>query len=264
MIRLLLLWLLAPWVWAAPNFVEEAALVSGLQASLQPGRLIALQSGERSFTAIWDEARSAQPAGCAIVLPEAGARADSAALEGLRTVLPAHGWSVLSLQLPVLEAEAGEAEYLSLLPEARRRTEAAVAYLQSRGIENPVLVGHGFGALVALAYVRGGGKSIGALVLMSPWFGRGEMTAWLGGLRIPVLDIHGERDRPEVLAATAERHRLLKKLPAFRQWRISGAGHDYRGRETLLGKRIYGWLKSAAALPPGERRREDPVGGDVR
>ncbi len=240
-------------LWAAPNLIEEAELSSGLDTALRHGRLIELDNQGHAFAAIWDEARSVEPIGCAILLPEAGARADSTVLNGLRAVLPAHGWHTLSLQLPVLEAEAEEGEYFSLLPNASQRMEVAIAYLKKRGIGDLILIGHGFGALVALNRLSLEGKSpVRGIILLSPWWPRQkqeELAGWLSGLRVPVLDIYAERDRPAILAAHNERYHLLKKIPGFRQWRISGTGHDYWGREKTLAKRIYGWLKTLNPAP---------------
>ena len=251
MARILVLWLIVSISWASPNLIEEMALTYSLSADLQRGRLIKLENKGHSFVAILDDARSSTIEGVAILLPDAGFRADSDVLAGLRQLLPAHGWSTLSLQLPVLEPEAELDEYYPLIPDASQRIKEAVTRMKARGIENIALIGHGFGAVVALNY---GGLypdgSVRALVLMSPWWPqdrKGEMTGWLFKSKVPVLDITAEHDSSRIRATTDDRYQSLKGLKGFRQWKISGAGHEYQGYGEALAKRIYGWLKAVTA-----------------
>lgn len=246
----LVLWLWSPWLLAGLNTVEEDALTSGLAAIVHQGIVIELGSAGSRFKAVLYRNRQPHERGLMIYLPEAGQRLDAGVIQGLRRVLPDHGWSVLSLQLPVLEVDAREEEYLSLVPQASGRIDAAVARMKTAGMKNIALLGHGYGFLVALDYLRKHGETaIRALALLSPWWPESwhqELQGWLAQVKVPVLDVYAERDRARVLMTAGERHRLLKGREGYRQWRISGTGHHYRGLEESLAKRIFGWLQSVA------------------
>jgi len=258
MVRIVLLWFLALPLWGAVNTVEEARLTAELDALAPVSRLLHLQLGGHSFTAVLDESRLANTRGLVILLPEAGWRADAGLMRVLRRVLPGHGWGTLSLQLPVLEPEARREEYLGLLPEAAARLETAVKVMKGEGMRNIALAGHGFGALTLLRYLGGEpDEAVRAVVLLSPWWPGNmirQLQQWLRKVTIPVLDVRAERDAREVLQSAVRRHLILKGRSGYRQWRITGVGHRYRGREVWLAERIYGWLQRVA---PGVEVRTD-------
>ncbi|BCX80860.1 hypothetical protein MIT9_P0438 [Methylomarinovum caldicuralii] len=244
--RWLLLWGWLGVAWAGGNALEESRLLEGLH--LDGGaRALTLTTPTGPFQAILDEAATRERKGVAILLPEAGARADAGVLRALRRGLPPHGWSTLSLQLPVLEAEAEPQEYWDLLPQAAARVAAAVVRMKAAGYTSIALVGHGFGATAALRYLgQGGDDSVRAAVLLSPWWPAAhndELATWGRAAAVAVLDVYGERDDRAVLRSAPRRRLLFKDLDGFRQWRISGSGHGYRGREAWLVERIYGWLQ---------------------
>ncbi len=243
-------------LWAGPNQVEEARLMMHLAEDLHQGRVVRIPLGAGDFLAVHDLARTRKVRGVVVFLPEAGARADSPIAAALRTYLPAHGWEVLSLQLPVLEPEAGPEEYQALLPHGSTRLKAAVGWLRSRGGGNIATVGHGWGGLVLLEYLAKPDPRIGAAVLLSlawPKPAGDQVRAWLQAVPVPVLDVYAEQDHPEVKAVALERHLLLKGKTAYRQIRFSAADHYYRARGELLAKRIDGWLRRVV---PGENSDE--------
>ncbi len=247
-----LLWALVLPLWAAANDVEEARLTVGLLEGVAGGRVVQLQRDGGSFPALFEEARPARRKGLVILLPEAGLRLDAGLAGRLRQTMPEYGWSTLSLQLPVLEAEARPDEYWVLVSEAVGRLKFAITAMKGEGWRNIVLVGHGFGAAVALNYLgHDPDPAVRALVLLSPWWPlerAARLREWLTAVKVPVLDVYGENDAREIRGTARERHSILKGRQGYRQWRISGVGHHYRGREAVLAKRIYGWL---ARVAPG-------------
>jgi len=246
----ILLWALALPLWAAANDVEEARLTAGLLEGAPVGRVLQLQRDGGSFPALFEEARPARRKGLVILLPEAGLRLDAGLAGRLRRVIPEYGWSTLSLQLPVLEPEAHPDEYWALVPEAVARLKFAIAAMQGEGWRNIALVGHGFGAAVALNYLgHDPDPAVRAVVLLSPWWPMeraARLRDWLTAVKVPVLDVYGESDAREIRRTVRERHSILKGRKGYRQWRISGVGHHYRDREAALAKRIYGWLERVA------------------
>ncbi len=245
-----LLWALALPLWAAANDVEEARLTAGLLEGAPVGRVLQLQRDGGSFPALLEEARPAYRKGLVILLPEAGLRADAGLAGRLQRIMPEYGWSALSLQLPVLEPEARPDEYWTLVPEAVERLKFAIAAMKGEGLQNIALVGHGFGAAVALNYLsRDPDPAVRAVVLLSSWWPMeraARQRDWLTAVKVPVLDVYGESDAREIRRTARERHSILKGRKGYRQWRISGVGHHYRDREAWLAKRIYGWLERVA------------------
>lgn len=243
-------------LWASPNQVEEARLTLHLAEDLRQGQVVRIPLDAGDFPAVHDLARTKKVRGVVVFLPEAGSRADSPIAAALRAYLPAHGWEVLSLQLPVLEPEAGPGEYQALLPDGSARLAAAVGWLRSRGGENIAAVGHGWGGLVLLEYLAEPDPRIRAAVLLSlvwPKPAEDQVRTWLQAVPVPVLDVYAEQDHPQVKAAALERHLLLKGKAAYRQIRFSAADHLYRARDELLAKRIDGWLRRVV---PGENSDE--------
>ncbi len=241
-------WAIALPLWAAPNQVEEARLTVELGENWRPGQVVRISLDTGDFLAVYDPARTSSARGAVVFLPEAGARADSRIADALRAYLPAHGWEVLSLQLPVLEPEAEPKEYQSLLPNGLARLEAAVDWLQSRGSGSIAAVGHGWGGLVLLNALAGQAPKLKAGVLLSLAWPEGaddQVQSWLQAVRIPVLDVYAEQDHPQIKAAALARHLQLKDKPAYRQLRFSATDHAYYARLELLAKRIDGWLRRA-------------------
>lgn len=231
---------------AAPNRVEEAGLLEQLKEDLRQGQIVEIPLEAGKFSAVYAPARTQTARGAVVFLPEAGWRVDSPVASGIERYLPAHGWDVLSLQLPVLDAVAGPEEYRTLLPDGSARLKAAVDWLKSQGGEAIAAVGHGFGGLVLLKYLAEPEPQLKAAVLLSlawPESASEEIRAWLQAVRIPVLDVYAEQDHSKIKATATERHLLLKDKPAYRQLQFSAADHHYHAKDELLARRIDGWLR---------------------
>ena len=92
-------------------------------------------------------------------------------------------------------------------------------------------------------------SAVRGAILLSPWWPaqRGaQLSGWLTAVKVSVLDVYAEADAREIGQTALQRHLILKGRQGYRQWRITGVGHHYRGREALLAKRIYGWLERVA------------------
>jgi len=64
----------------------------------------------------------------------------------LRRALPDHGYTTLSVQMPVLAGAARAEEYLSTFGEAGERLTVAVDFLRARGYKTIAIVSHGMGS----------------------------------------------------------------------------------------------------------------------
>lgn len=106
------------------------------------------------------------------------------------------------------------------------------------------LVGHAFGAYLALAYAAHDPR-IGTVVAVSPPYFR--LTPELGAFDRPRLFVTGEHDE------VAPRHKLepwIDRLPGPRSLKIiSGASHLMRGYERTAAETIVQYISRWAALP---------------
>lgn len=157
----------------------------------------------------------------------------------MRTRLAERGYATLSIQLPVLDAQAGPGDYLDTFPEARQRIAGAVSWLKARGFKNIVLVSHSLG-----------GRMVRAYLLDAP---AGAVQAWaalslgfddFAGLTLPILDLSTERDHMPVLIRTEARRQSLSH-PLSEQQRLPDTGHFYEDKEADVVARVATWLKKA-------------------
>jgi alpha/beta superfamily hydrolase len=81
----------------------------------------------------------------------------------------------------------------------------------------------------------------GVAAWISIGVGSGEFTE-PGKLRLPVLDIYGERDFPQVLQQADARAAVLKTLKGSAQIEVAGADHFFAGHEGELVKQVRQYL----------------------
>lgn len=216
------------------------------------GESCRLKAGATEFTGIFTEA-AAGPTGRAVILAHGiGVHPDwPEIINPLRSELPEHGWSTLSIQMPILANDAPLKDYLPLFDEAGPRIEAAVKFLRDQGNKTIVLIGHSLGAAMAASYLAHNKQhNLQGLVIIG--LGVIDLDDRMNGLlalekiQIPVLDIYGSRDLATVLDSVKNRARAARKAgnKNYRQTEIEGADHFFVGMEDVLNRRVYGWLKS--------------------
>jgi alpha/beta superfamily hydrolase len=158
-----------------------------------------------------------------------GVHPDHGVIAILRAALAELGYNTLAIQMPVLAADAAADEYPKIFPEAAARIQAAAEWYAARGFARPVLLSHSMGSRMADAYfARAGSASFSA------WVSLGILGDFKSKVGIPLLDVYGENDFPQILAAVARRR--------TRQLRIGGADHYYYGREAELANAIADFL----------------------
>ena len=69
----------------------------------------------------------------------------------------------------------------------------------------------------------------------------GHTLAHLPRLDLPILDLYGSEDLPEVIASTAKR-RQAAGSGDYTQSEIEGADHFFDGEEEQLLEAVNGWL----------------------
>jgi len=229
----------------------EAQIVDTLIA----GEAVKLKAGNSEFLGLFTPGSGKKIHGGIILLHGIGAHpAWPEVIEPLREQLPEHGWTVLSLQMPILGNEAPDTEYAPLFDAVPSRIQAGVDYLKGKGIKNIVLMGHSLGCAMASYYlVSKPDSAVTAMVAISSGPGiaddpKADANKNFAKVTIPFLDIYGSQDTDMVLKATKTRRVQMKKSnPNYTQIRINGADHFYNTMDDELVKRVYSWLAKHAA-----------------
>jgi alpha/beta superfamily hydrolase len=76
------------------------------------------------------------------------------------------------------------------------------------------------------------------------------LTGGYGGMRnvrVPVLDVYGENDLPNVLRADWRRRMTIDSIAGGRQVRIAGADHFFAGKEKELAAAVDAFIREQVA-----------------
>jgi alpha/beta superfamily hydrolase len=178
--------------------------------------------------------------GGVIVLHGLGVHPDWGLNGALRTNLADAGFTTLSVQLPVLAADATRTDYGVTMPEAGDRIAAAIAYLRGRGVAKVAIVSHSLGAAMADAYLaRPDALPIDA------WAPVGMLVGFAVPPKELVLDVVAGNDFDEVNAAAPLRKPKLPRDGCSRGLTIMGTDHYFDNRQKELAAVIAAFLDRA-------------------
>jgi predicted alpha/beta-hydrolase family hydrolase len=195
-----------------------------------------LKSGHK-FLAIY--APHPKAAAAVILVHGLGVHPDWGLINPLRSQLTEQGYTTLSVQMPVLAADADGARYPPLFPEAAERLQKAVAYLRGKGYARIALVSHSMGSRMANFFLN-----TVAEPHIDAWVAIGVTGTFTepGTLKAPVLDVYAENDLPVVLQGAATRAAALRNVRGSGQIEIAGADHFYADREIELANQVQFFL----------------------
>jgi pimeloyl-ACP methyl ester carboxylesterase len=246
----------------ASDLAKEKRWSAQIIDSLLVGDAVELKAGDTPFLGIFTPASNGSTERAAIIVHGIGVHPDwPEVISPLRSELPEHGWSTLSVQMPILANDAALKDYLPLFDEVAPRLNAAIAYLREQGNKTIVIIAHSLGASMAARFAADNpGAGIDGLVLISVSVieidAKMNSADALGAIKLPVLDLFGSRDLDNVLATRQQRAKAASRKAGntdYRQLDIEGADHFYVGVEDELLRRVYGWLKSHYEKPVGSR-----------
>lgn len=244
----------------AGNLTEEQRISAQLVGPDLQGEARWLEAGDTRFLAIYLKSNSAERLGGAILLHDAGDHADwPEVISPLRRHLAERGWDSLSIQLPRPIDPLSPVERQAAIEESGARLQAAFDFFAAEGTRDLVLVGHGLGAEMALAYVANNpAEQVRGLVSIGLAAGEGgdedTVLQTIARLQRPMLDLIGERDRPQVMISSRARQGAAKRAeqPGYRLDRIAGADHYFSGLQQSLLQRVGSWLRRLAKEDPKE------------
>ena len=228
---------------SAQDHESEARWEKQTLETLFSGEVVRIQqkSGHR-FIALYQAA--AKPRGAVIVAHGRGWSPDYDLYGELRTKIAEAGYSTLSIQMPVLTGNAKVGDYLPTFPDADERLALAAKWLRDRGERRIAIVSHSLGATMANHYlIRNPNSDIGAWVFIGIINGLEDMFR----IRIPVLDIFGERDWDVTRVGRDERLAQIRKIEGSEQVIVPGAEHFFEGKRDELVKAIVGFLDKTLA-----------------
>lgn len=231
---------------------REAEFAVDIQKTLNVGQAVWLEVDNKKFLNLYTDTAKNPRHGIIILLHDVGGHPNQqAVIKNLRTFFPEHHWATLSIQMPVREAGASAQDYYALFPEAKTRLIAALDFAKKEKAEKVVVVGYGLGGLMA-SYALADAKNddVKALVTISlPVPETSEITAQtlsiIPKLTLPMLDIYGALDMPNVVNSARERQVAGKINSTYRQTKIDNEGHLYLHDDGVLVKRIYSWIDKA-------------------
>ncbi len=182
--------------------------------------------GGRKFLGLYAEADKAR--GAIILVHGVGVHPDHGIIGALRASLSDAGYTTLSIQMPVLDAESTPKAYRGVFPDAVGRIAAAAGWLGQKYPGRVVLLSHSMGSSMSNAYYE---QTPGAPFAAWVCMGMGGAFASMRNVKVPVLDLYGENDLPSVLRNDWRRRITVDSIAGSRQVKIVGADHFYSGRE---------------------------------
>lgn len=226
----------------APDHAREKRWADEITPAILVGDAVYLaQKSGHKFLALY--APNAKARAGVIVVHGMGVHPDWNLINVLRSQLAEHGYATLSVQMPVLAADAKGEQYPALFPDAAERLQSAVAFLREKGQRKIAIVSHSMGSRMVNAFLAGGGA--GAI---DAWASVGITSGDYDRpqtFKAPVLDIYGEKDFPAVLTHAAQRAQAIKRIRGSGQVSVAGADHYFNGAETELARHIQRFLDHA-------------------
>ncbi len=180
------------------------------------------------FLTLYTEAPHAKAG--VIVVHGMGVHPDWGLIAPLRQRLPDLGYATLSVQMPVLKADAKGEEYPATFDEAADRIKTALEFMKAKGYKKIALVTHSMGCRMTARYFeRNPNAGVDA------WVAIGAPAALnYSKLKFPVMDLYGENDLPQVLEAAKVRGKGLSGNKKSTQAIAPKADHFFEGRDDQL------------------------------
>lgn len=228
----------------AQDYEREQRWQAQVLSSLVVGEPVRIGAPHgREFLALYTAARAGGPA--VVLVHGIGGHPDHGIIGILRVAIADGGFSTLSIQMPVLAADARADDYVPLFPAAAARIAAAADWLEERGHRPVLLLSHSLGSAMSEYYLRSATTApFAAWICMG--FG-GELV--LPARPIPILDVYGGNDQPAVLHEAAQHRDVVRRVPGSRQLAIAGADHFYTGKESELAAALLAFIQATAQRP---------------
>lgn len=222
-----------------PDYAREAKWADEVVPGLVVGDPVYLQTprGHHKFLTLFTPVAGSSKA--LIVMHGMGIHPDWGMVGTLRTALADRGYTTLSIQLPILAADAKGEDYPPTFPEAVERLGEAVAFLKGKGYTDIAVVSHSMGSRMGLGYFSG--KPDPAV---KAWASLGASFAGYQAVKQPILDFYGDHDLPAVLSNARSRKASFSN-PASRQVVLPRTDHFFTGHENAMVSTVADFLDAS-------------------
>jgi len=219
----------------APDYPREQRWANEVIPDLIVGEpLYFTQRNQHKFLGIFAETDNRAMA--VIVVHGMGLHPDWGMISTIRQQLFDVGYSTLSIQMPILAADASYKQYPALFPEAVERLQISVQHLKKRGYKKITLISHSNGSRMSRIFMTDNPVEVTAWIALSL-----TQTDTYSGIHAPVFDLYGSEDLPHVLSAVNQRKASFHNKHS-QQYAIRGADHFFNGKEDEMVKRIKSYL----------------------
>jgi dienelactone hydrolase len=213
------------------DYAREKRWADQIVPTLVSGEAVWLEAPRtEKFLGIYTEAKNAK--GAIILAHGLGVHPDYGVIGELRIRLADAGYTTLSVQMPLLAADAPAARYPVLFWEADARFAGALTYLRRKHYDRIWLVSHSMGSRMANHYI-----SAHPLVPLSGWISLSISSGDMGPfkkIKFPVYDVYGENDLEAVVKGADRRAATLKRMRGSSQTMVFGADHYFSKKEKDL------------------------------
>jgi len=222
--------------WAASDYAREKKWADEVLPSVLVGDPVYLQQANgHKFLGLYTPAPNAK--GALIVVHGIGVHPDWGLISMLRQELPEMGYATLSIQMPILAADAKSEQYAPTFDEAAERLQLAVAELKAKGYQKIAIVSHSLGCRMTHHYLSRQAKApVNAWVMLSM-----PGSEDLARLNLPIYDLYGDSDLPHVVSNAPKRAQALKHKQSVQE-KLGGADHFFAGRDAQLRNSIRAYL----------------------
>ena len=233
-----LLLLVSQSTFAVADYAREKKWADEIIPGIVVGDPVYLELSQgHKFLTILAEAKDAKVG--VVVVHGIGIHPDWNMVGTLRTQLVEHGYTTLSIQMPVLANDAKAEAYDRLFPEAAERIGVAVDFLRAKGYKKIAIVSHSMGSAMSRMYVVNNQSKLVAWASLG--IGHGYSYS---GIRIPLLDLYGENDLAPVLKMAKKRAASLDGNSKSLQVRVPKSDHFYNNHEAEMVQEVKNFLDS--------------------
>lgn len=213
------------------DYAREKRWADEIVPTLVTGEAVWLEAPRtQKFLGIFTEAKDAK--GAIILAHGLGVHPDWGVIGELRTRLADAGYTTLSVQMPILAADAPAARYPVLFWEADARFAGALTYLRRKRYDKVWLLSHSMGSRMANHYV-----SAHPQVPLAGWISLSISSGDIGPFRkikFPVYDVYAENDLEAVVKGAPKRAEALRRVRGSSQAMVFGADHFFAKKEKDL------------------------------
>lgn len=208
-----------------PDYAREKKWADEIVPGLVVGDPVYLQTprGHHKFLTLFTPSVDTRKA--VVVVHGMGIHPDWGMVGTLRTDLADRGFTTLSIQMPILAADATGEAYPPTFPEAAERIAEAVKFLKAKGYTQLAIVSHSMGSRMSGVYMAGKPDPS-----VKSWASLGLSFGTYAKLKLPVLDLYGDNDLPAVLENASKRKQSLAAKDS-EQVVIAHTDHFYTGHE---------------------------------